>query len=101
MIQSNKTQLAALMVKFNAMSEDYTHAHFHAEWKPFLETLSSVDRKFATQTMLQTMVENAQEFRKIAVHLIENGTDENRQTISEMVKDFKQLLIFERNRAIV
>ena len=100
MIQSNKTQLAALMVKFNAMSEDYTHAHFHAEWKPFLDSLSSEDSKFTVQTMLKIMVENAQEFRKIAVHLIENGTDENRQTIAEMVKDFKQLPVFDRNQAV-
>jgi hypothetical protein len=99
MNQLNKNKLTALMVKFNALSEDYTHAHFHAEWKPFIDTLSSADSKFAVQTMLQTIVESAQEFRKIAVHLIENGTDENRQTITEMVKDFKQLPIFDRNRA--
>ena len=98
MNQVNKIKLAALMVKFNAMSPEYTHAHFHAEWKPFLDSLSSEDSKFAVQTMMQTMVENAREFRKIAVHLIENGTDENRQTIAEMVKDFKQLPVFNRNQ---
>ena len=100
MTQVNRVKLAALMVKFNALSDDYTHVHFHAEWKPFIDSLPKVDRKFAVQTMLQTMVENAQEFRKIAVHLIENGTDENRQTITEMVKDFKQLPVFDRNQAV-
>lgn len=98
MNQLNKNKLTALMVKFNALSENYTHADFHAEWKPFIDTLSAADSKFAVQTMLKTMLENAQELRKIAFHLIENGTDENRQSITEMVKDFKQLPVFDRNR---
>lgn len=101
MTQVNRIKLAALMVKFNAMSEDYNHAHFHAEWKPFIDSLPPTDSKFAVQTMLNTMLENAQELRKIAVHLIENGTDENRQTIAEMVKEFKELPVFDRDRATV
>ncbi len=101
MNQVNKDKLATLMVKFNAMSEVYNHAHFHAEWKPFIDSLSPSDSKFAVETMLNTMVENAQEFRKVAVHLIENGTDENRHTIAEMVKEFKELPVFDRNRATI
>lgn len=99
MNQVNRTKLAALMVKFNALSDDYTHVHFHDEWKPFVDSLPQADRKFAVQTMMQTMLENAQELRKIAVHLIENGTDENRQTIADMVNDFKQMPAFDKNRA--
>jgi hypothetical protein len=99
MNQLNKNKLTVLMAKFNALSETYTHAHFHAEWKPFIDSLSSVDSKFAVQTMLQTILGNAQDLRKIAVHLIENGTDDDRQSVAEMVKDFKQLPVFNRNRA--
>ncbi len=101
MNQVNKDKLATLMVKFNAMSEVYNHTHFHAEWKPFIDSLSSTDSKFAVQTMLNTMVENAQGFRKVAVHLIENGTNENWHTIAEMVKEFKELPVFDRNRATI
>lgn len=96
MTKENQIKLKDLMVKFNNMNGDIHQ--FHEVWKPFMDTLSQVDRKFATLTMMNTMLLNAQEFRKIAVHLIENGTDENRQTIAEMVKDFKQLPVFDKNR---
>lgn len=99
MTKENQIKLDALMVHFNTMNGDIHN--FHAVWKPFIDTLPKADRKLATQTMLNTMVENAQEFRKVAVHLIENGTDENRHTIAEMVKEFKELPVFNRNRAAI
>ena len=97
MQKKDKTRLADLMVKFNAMNGDI-HG-FHEDWKPFIDSLSKEDANYATQVMFDTMLNNAKDLRQSAVELYENGSESSRQLVAESAQKLMEHPAFDKKRA--
>jgi hypothetical protein len=91
----DKTRLDALLQKF---SSEFVIHEFHHEWRTFMNTLSKNDRSIAAKAMMTVTLENAKAFRIQATELIENGSLEDRQSISEMVNGLIEHPAFLRKR---
>jgi ABC-type Zn2+ transport system substrate-binding protein/surface adhesin len=93
---NNQVKLAELLKTFNSGFEIH---EFHSEWNLFLNTLTKAERTFAVQSLMDSMLENAQTFRKEAIEFAESGTDQDRQTVLNMVSDLKEHPFFTRKEA--
>lgn len=93
---NNQVKLAELLKTFNSGFEIH---EFHGEWNSFLNTLTKSERAFAVQSLMNSMLENAQTFRKEAIQFAENGTEQDRQTVLNMVSDLKEHPFFSRKGA--
>jgi hypothetical protein len=92
----NKTKLENLLKKF---SSGFVIQDFHKEWQTFLNTLSKTERTTATKAMLNAILENAKAFRQETTQIVENGTEQERQWLSESINDLKEHPFFTRKEA--
>jgi hypothetical protein len=85
--------LDILLKKFNS---GFVIHEFHKEWQIFLNTLSKPNQTVATEAMLDSILDNAKAFRQDATHIVENGTDQERQWLDESINDLKEHPFFTR-----
>jgi hypothetical protein len=89
----NQRILDSLLKKF---SSGFVIHEFHKEWAAFLSTLPKSERTIATRSLLNSILDNAKAFRQEATHIVENGTDQERQWLSESINDLKEHPFFTR-----
>lgn len=93
---NNQVRLTEFLKKFNSGFEIHV---FHAEWTSFLDKLPKNERTFAVQSLMDSMLENAQTFRHEAIQFAENGTEKDRQTVINMVSDLREHPFFTHKEA--
>lgn len=96
MNNNNQVKLAELLKMFNSGFEIH---EFHSVWNSFLNTLPKSERTFAVQSLMDSMLENAQIFRKEAIQFAENGTEQDRQSVLDMVSDLTEHPFFMHKEA--
>lgn len=88
-----KSMLNKLLKKF---SSGFVIHEFHKEWSAFLNTLSNANQTIATEAMLDSILDNAKAFKQEAIHIIESGTDQERQWLDVSINDLKEHPFFTR-----